>query len=286
MKEIMKIDPVIILSESHQRPISLDITFASNQKPKPVILHIHGFKGFKDWGFFNQMADFFAQRDYIFIKMNFSHNGVTPDHPTDFIDLEAFGKNNFSIEQADMDHVIDFIFSGSFTIDKEEINLDKFFLTGHSRGGAAAILKGFYEKRVKAVAAWAAVNDLANHYSHEILEKWKNEGVIYIENSRTEQQMPLYYQLAEDYIQNEDKLNIPDAVKHFDKPLFIAHGTKDQTVPVKAAYRMKEWNDSIQLSIIEEADHVFGGQHPWENDHLPPDAEKVMEKTIAFFNAL
>ena len=122
MNNIRKIDPAILISNYHDKPFSIDITYTPDGMPKPVILHVHGFKGFKDWGYFNILAEYAAEKGFVFVKMNFSHNGTTPENPLDFVDLEAFGSNNFTIEQDDMGKVIDFIFSDDFPIDKNELD--------------------------------------------------------------------------------------------------------------------------------------------------------------------
>jgi dienelactone hydrolase len=286
MEHIQKLDQVILESKYKNRPFSLDVTYRADGMPKPIIIHINGFKGFKDWGYFNQLAEYAAMNGFVFIKMNFSHNGTTPDDPLEFVDLEAFGSNNFSIEQSDMGTVIDYVFSDDFVVDKNELDLGRFYLTGHSRGGAAVILKGYNDKRVKAVASWAGINNLSSHLSMNEIDEWKEKGVIYIENSRTKQQMPLYYQLVEDYERNKNLLNLPHAIKNFLKPLCIIHGSEDPTVPVRVAYLTQKWNPNIELHIVEGADHVFNGGHPWPSRELPENVITLMNLTMHFFNSL
>jgi dienelactone hydrolase len=283
MKNTIQIDPIILQSNHHKRPFSIDVTYLADGIPKPVILHVHGFKGFKDWGYFHLLATYAAQKGYVFVKMNFSHNGTTPNHPVDFVDLKAFGLNNFSMEQDDMKKVIDFLCSEDFPVDKKEMDPDRLFLTGHSRGGAAVILKGYHDERVKATASWAGINNLANQFTSSQVNKWKENGVIYIENSRTGQQMPLYFQIAEDFMANKEKLDVPEAIKKTKKPLLIIHGSEDPTVPVKVAYLTKKWNPNAELYLIEGEDHVFGGKHPWDKDHLPTGAKQAIDRTLEFF---
>lgn len=286
MENTKKIDPIVLYSKCNNKPFSIDINYLPDGTPKPLILHVHGFKGFKDWGYFNVLSEYAAQNGFVFVKMNFSHNGTTPDNPYDFVDLEAFGLNNFTIEQDDIGTVIDFIFSGGLPIDKNEMDLGRFFLTGHSRGGAAVILKGFNDKRVRAISSWAGINNLANHFTSNEMGKWQEEGVIYIENSRTKQQMPLFFQIVEDYKKNEALLHVPNAIKNFGKPMLIVHGSADPTVPVKVAYLTQKWNQDVEIYIVEDSDHVFGGGHPWSEDRLPVDAQKVMDKTLDFFRSV
>src|SRR5690606_40169934 len=56
--------------------------------PKKIVVFLHGFKGFKDWGHFNEVMHFFAENNMVFVKFNFSHNGGTIDQPIDFPDLD------------------------------------------------------------------------------------------------------------------------------------------------------------------------------------------------------
>ena len=67
---------IIIPSSHHEKAITADYRFLESQpKKKALILFVHGFKGFKDWGVFNLMANAFAEKDFIFLKINLSHNG-------------------------------------------------------------------------------------------------------------------------------------------------------------------------------------------------------------------
>ena len=91
------------------RKISIDYRFKETQKSLIPIIYVHGFKGFKDWGASNLVADSFANQGFLFLKFNFSHNGVTPKNPLDFVDLEAFGMNNYLIELKELGVVIDWL---------------------------------------------------------------------------------------------------------------------------------------------------------------------------------
>ena len=101
----------ILIPGSKEKPILLDCFFKEDGEAKPIIIFSHGFKGFKDWGHFNFMAKQFAEAGFVFIKFNFSHNGTTPEDPTSFGDLEAFGNNNYTIELDDLKKVMDWSLS-------------------------------------------------------------------------------------------------------------------------------------------------------------------------------
>jgi len=270
-----------ILQGKHNRPILLDYGFKLTNEPKPIVVFAHGFKGFKDWGHFNKIMDHFIEQDFGFVKFNFSHNGGTVEQPIDFPDLDAFGNNNYTKELDDLKTVVDWI-ENNVELPSEEINKEEVYLIGHSRGGGISVIAATEDKRIKKLVTWAAVADLINRIPPESLDHWKNEGVIYVENARTNQQMPMYYQFAEDTLNNKDRLTIEYAAKTVDFPQLIIHGTNDKAVHVSEAHNLSKWNPNAELFIIEDADHVFGAQHPFNENEFPKDVKLVMEKTISF----
>lgn len=278
-------DDIILESDHDSKPILADARYIPNNERKPVILFLHGFKGFKDWGSFNLIADEMARHGFVFVKFNLSHNGTTPEHPVDFVDLEAFSENNFSIELDDTGKVINYLFSQDCVVSSSEMNLNKLFLMGHSRGGGLALLKAHEDSRIKAVATMAAVNDF-KRWTENVMKEWKKNGVHYIHNSRTNQNMPIKYQITQDLENNLSRLHIPDAVKNLNIPLLIVHGTNDETVSVADAKQLHQWNPGSKLLLIEGTDHVFGGRHPYESDTLPEDTLTALEQAVIFFKQI
>ena len=142
-------------------------------QPKPIIIFCHGYKGFKDWGAWNLMAEAFAKAGFFFVKFNFSYNGGTMEQPIDFPDLEAFGNNNYSIELDDLDCVIDWVCSNSEI--KKEGNINNITLLGHSRGGGIVSIKAEEDSRIKKVISLAGVSDYKSDFlsgeAFENLEK-------------------------------------------------------------------------------------------------------------------
>ena len=281
MKQLKRISDQRLYSESGQREFILDIRYEENGKAKPVIIFVHGFKGFKDWGCFPLMAEYFASRGYIFLKFNFSHNGTTIEHPVDFADLEAFGRNRYSMELDEIGYVLDYVESSAFPVPESEWD-GRIFQMGHSRGGGISIAKTANEERIHALATLAAVADLGP-WNEEDLAGWKEAGVHYIHNSRTQQEMPLYFSLAEDFEQHREKLVLTDLAPKIKVPWLIVHGTNDETVPLEQGERLHEWNPGSEIYIIEGAGHTFEGMHPFEGNELPENFRKALEAVDGFF---
>ena len=272
----------IVIKGSNQRDIVIDITYGETNN-QPVVLFCHGYKGFKDWGAWHLMAEKFAKAGYCFIKFNFSHNGGTKEQPIDFPDLTAFGNDNFSKQLFDLDQVINWV--GDFFSTDNKVDHENISLIGHSRGGGVVLIKAAEDYRVKKVITWSSISDIGSRFpAGDELVKWKNEGVYYVQNGRTKQQMPHFYQFYEDFEQNENRLNIQSAIKNINQPVLLIHGKNDPTVDIKEAQQLKDWQPKARLETIPDADHVFNTRHPWHREELTKEADVLVEKSIEFLN--
>ncbi len=279
----MKKEKNIVINGASGLPVAIDIFFNEDGLQKSVVIYAHGFNGFKDWANFDMIAALFAEEGFVFIKFNFSHNDTAPQTPEDFTNLEAFGNNNYSKQLNDLQIVTDWICDAANPY-HNNINTNNISLIGHSMGGGIAIIFASEDKRINQLVTWAAIAECKTPWGSwtvEKMEDWKAKGVQYYENGRTKQQMPLYYQLHEDYEQNQQRLNICEAIKNTTVPVLICHGTNDNAVPVSKAYLLKEAQPNAEMFTVV-SDHVFGRSHPWPHDYLPAATEDIVNKTIGF----
>lgn len=271
----------IIVDGQHGKPILLDVYWETTEGAKPIVIFAHGFKGLKDWGTWEKIGEEIAKAGFVFVKMNFSHNGTTPENPSDFGDLEAFGQNNYSIELDDLDSVLNWL-EVQTVIPNSEINLENTSLIGHSRGGGVAIIKAYEDSRIKNLITWASVGTLDWMFKPTMVETWKKNGVHIIVNGRTKQEMPLYYQLYENFKMNEKRFSTETALRNLNKPHLILQGTNDPAISVDSAKLHHVWNPKARLELIEGANHVFGGKHLFENGDLSIYTQELITKTISF----
>ena len=222
----------------------------SSSKLKDVIIFVHGFKGFLDWGPWKLLMQNISDQGHICYLFNFSHNGGTIDNPIDFPDLEAFGNNRFTYELHDLDKLI--------SIANKDHPEKKIYLLGHSRGGGIALLAGANNPKVSSIITLASVSDLMfNLKDDKQINLWKETGCIYIDNARTKQQMPLNYSLYTDYELNKERLNIKKVISNSDKPMLHIHGMADSTVSFESAVMLSKWSGG-KLELIKSANHTFG----------------------------
>ena len=277
----MKIIKNFIVEGKHQKPIVTDVFFKETNQPKQVVIFCHGYKGFKDWGAWNLMAESFANAGFFFVKFNFSHNGGTVEQPIDFPDLEAFGNNNYTKELDDLESIIEWISSNTYY--QNEIDLENISVIGHSRAGGIVTIKSQENNRIKKVISLAGVCDFEKRTATSgDLEQWKKVGVKYVVNGRTKQNMPHFYQFYKDFKNNEKRLTIKRAVENLEIPYLIIHGDNDTSVFIDEAKKLHSWNIKSQLEIIENANHVFNVSHPWEKEDLSEEMQNVTKICIDF----
>ena len=255
-------------------------TFASEgNKINPCLIYVHGFKGFKDWGYIPYLGEYFANQGFFVITFNFSHNGVG-ESLSEFDELDKFAKNTISLEVEELKEIIDSYLSGFFgTIQNPKIGI-----IGHSRGGGISILTASKHKSVNALAVWASISKL-DRYTRKQKAEWKKEGFIEVLNSRTNQMMKLSLALLEDVEKNKhDTLNIEKAIKELNRPLFIAHGDQDTSVSFKEAKDLYSWANKDFTSFLEipDAGHTFNTIHPFTESN--PKFELLLSRTNSFFN--
>ncbi len=263
-------------------PASLFTTAAKN---KPLVLYAHGINGFKDWGGMEQIATAFAQDGFNFLSFNFSHNGTTVEQPEEFVDLETYAKDSYLKRQFDLAQVMAYAKKNLAS----QVDLNRIYLIGHSRGGTDAILFASKNNDIKKVVSWAAPCEAKTPWGSwdiDTLKQWKDEGVIYRKNGRTAQDMPIAYALREEFIAHKPELDVFKASQNLaKKPWLIVHGEDDEAVFVKEAYTLKEYQPAAQVAIITNAGHTFNRTHPASNTKKLPEASvQLVEVTCAFLH--
>lgn len=240
-----------------------DVHHPRVESEKPLLIFCHGFKGFKDWGFFPFFGERLSAAGYPVLRFNFSLNGVGEDL-LHFTELEKFKENTFSREREDLDRVIA---AGQERKLPVRNDFEKLVLVGHSRGGFAALSRAADDGSVRRLISLASIADTGKP-SPDREEKWRKEGVRYITNSRTNQEMPLGLGLLEDMYQLEGEME--RLARRLAIPHLIIHGTNDSAVSHESAEKLASWSVQSELHLIEGADHVFGARHPFQGstEHL------------------
>lgn len=256
-----------------------DVYLPKNESP-PLVIVIHGFKGFKDWGFFPWLGRRLAEEGLAAACINLSHNGVGDNFET-FERLDLFERDTWSRRVYDVSQVIDAAEHGLLT-DKAAPNPGRLGILGHSMGGGLALLMAARDARVRSVVTLAGVAH-ENRIPMDTVEKCLRElGHVPIENGRTGQIMPIGQEFFDELKQHPAAFDILAAARKTSAPWLMVQGSADETVPLSEAHELLEVaRDNAKLLVIEDAGHTFGGVHPF--DHVTPHLEQVADVAISHF---
>ena len=240
----------------HGDVIRLDVRRPQGD-PRSAVLVAHGFKGFKDWGFFPYLCERLARDGHLVVSFNFSLNGTGPKL-LEFTDLDAFGRNTVSRELDDLHWMVDRMLAGEWS---DGTAPEYVGLLGHSRGGGTSVITTAEHQGVSALVTWAAVATL-QRWSEQQVADWQARGVTWITNARTGQEMPLYGTLWEDFNDNGARLDVLAAAARVRVPWLIVHGSEDPTVAVAEARQLHEAGSGSSLRVVEGSGHTFEAVHP------------------------
>jgi uncharacterized protein len=266
-----------LLKTKRNDEIQLTAFGIENINLTPCIICAHGFKGFKDWGFWPFVSQYLSENGFIVLSFNFSHNGIGPN-PLEFSELDKFAANSFSLEKEELEFIGDFYLNDFFG----KISDKGLGVIGHSRGGAVSMLSS-QKIKYDAIALWSSIGKIDRHTQHQ-KEEWQKTGYLEFQNSRTKQMMRLDVSFLKDIEENKSKsLNLEASIRNYKNPLLILHGEQDLTVPAKEAKQIFDWSSSSQkeISIIPKTGHTFDAMHPFQNSN--PVLDLVLEKTVKFF---
>lgn len=268
-----------VLNTKNNNKIRITSYGYENLSSAPCLIFVHGFKGFKDWGFWPYSGNYFAERGFFVLTFNFSHNGVG-ESLTQFTELDKFANNTFSLELEELNEIIDAYLNNFFG----NSGNTRIGVVGHSRGGGESLLISSQRIELDAVVLWAPVANF-NRYSTRQAKEWRENGFFEVLNSRTKQLMQLNVALLEDIEKNkEDLLNLKKAAENLNKPLLIIHGEQDLSVPIKEGEQIYNWShkELTEFYKIKATGHTFDVAHPFKESNQKFDS--VLEKTLNFFN--
>lgn len=260
-------------------PVRGDVRVREGHRADAALVFIHGFKGFRRFGFFPNLARAAAVRGYAAVTFDFSHNGIGEDGADTFSAMHLFTEQTHTRNLAEIRRVVDVLSTGAL-LDRPA---RKIGLMGHSRGGGEAVLAAAEDPRVDALVTWAAIASIAERWTTEQVAAWEAGRAVEIENARTKQAMPVGPAYWRDVRANRARLDIPAAAARLTIPWLIIHGDADTSVPVDEGRRLFDAaGDTTELLIVEGGDHGFGGKHPY--DGATPELRTVAEATLEWFD--
>lgn len=260
-------DDTFLLRGSDGEEIAGDL-YLPQAELSPLVIVVHGFKGFKHWGFFPTLGRFLADSGVAAACVSLSHCGIKGDTDV-FNRLDLFERDTWGRRLYDLQQVVEAASRGLLT-DKVELDRSRLGLFGHSAGGGLCVLHAAREPRIKALVTLAAICQ-ANRFPRDEVERHLNAyGHMKIENARTKQEMHVGRAFFEEIAANEAAFDIGRAATRVTQPWLLIHGVNDESVEFEEALRLLEAvngnavnGQNAKLLSIENADHALGTQHPF-----------------------
>ena len=255
-----------VLPNAPHGPIYGDVVLPQEHFGSPVVIGVHGFKGFKDWGFWPDTARMLAEAGFVAVTYNVSGSGVGESGDT-FTELDRFEDNTISKELSDLGSVIDAVVSRE--IPTGQADTRRLGVLGHSRGGGVSLVRASRDPRIQSLVLWNPVSSFLR-ISKEDRTLWREQGFMTILNARTQQRMKMGVGYLDDLeIHGEAHEPLAGARRLRASCLFIS-GAEDESVPPKESEDLRR-AVTVGLGkreVIPATGHTFGAAHP---PGTPPD---------------
>lgn len=250
----------------------------------PVILFVHGFKGFKDWGAFPDACEELARSGFAVIAFNLSLNGVG-ESMLEFDEPDLFKRQTLSQDLSDIGSVIEAIKTKQIESDKIVLDTDRIGILGHSKGGHTAVVAAAEHSEIQCLVTWSAVADYLERWDDKMVSDWKKNGFTEIKNSRTGQVLKIDRVVYDDAVSNADRLMAIRRIQEIHIPSMFIAGKQDESVHHSESEKMfrKSPADEKEIRLIENAGHTFGTSHPFTDQDFPEQFTEVLDFTEGWF---
>lgn len=244
----------------------------NKQKPEkgfPVIILNHGYidpQNYSTENSYKNITDYFSSNGYIVLKPDFRGNGKSE------VDNKALQRFAYPIDALNLIMSVKSI---------KEANKNNIYLFGHSMGGEVVLktleITGKDEKlakMIKGAVVWSPVWDTVRWFSRNhlpFLEEVQKNPSVYDQTFRT-------IGTPENNPKLLESLSPFSYLQDVKTPLFIMHGTTDETVPYD--WSLEGYNNLISLGKNAKLDLFPNGNH-----NLSNYSGEALKKSLDFFKA-
>ncbi len=244
----------------------------------PVVICVHGFKGFKDWGFWPEVARRLSESGYGVIRFNFSHSGIGEDLES-FTEARLFETGTYTREVKDLREVLSHLVKRRLP-GTEKFDPSRVGLLAHSRGSVAALaVAASGNWPVRSVVLWNPVASIL-WWDEETRRLWRERGFWEVVNARTGQVFRMTTALLEDAEQNRERLDPVANARRLLVPLLAVVASQDEAVPAESGRQLVRVAARAPASLRELAStgHTFGAVHPFGG--MTPALEEAIQATV------
>ncbi len=224
---------------------------------RACVILLHGFKGYKDYGFIPVLAHDLCEQGCLVHRFNSSTSGMTNEIQT-FARPDLFEQDTWTSQVVDLVRVIEAIRSGEL-----QGNGLPIYIVGHSRGGATALLTaGRHGKEldlhgVVTINAIDRCNKMSEHEQQQIIER----GYIITESARTKQSLKISSRWLSEQLEDPEAHNVLGQAEKIECPVCVIHGDDDQAVDSSAGRAIANTCDT-ELVLLKNGNHVLNMSNP------------------------
>lgn len=247
--------------------------------PRGVIIIVHGYLGYKDYGMFPWIAAQLCDAGHIVHRVNLSHSGM--DHGHGDFDIDAFRRDTWSRGVEDIMILLKAIDRGVLAGQNSGA-----VLLGHSRGGSTCLLTA---GRHADEEAFGRVVGLISLSAPASLERMTNasktkmlaDGSLPLKSSRTGQTLQIGAAWLQEQCDEPEAHDLLAQVAKIRPPVGLLHGADDPTVAAHDAVTIAQANPArVHVHIVDGANHVFNTPNPFASDAKPSAALEDVGTTM------
>jgi uncharacterized protein len=244
----------------------------------PVVLIVHGFMGFMEWGFFPLLARRIAESGLVAVRFDLSGSGVGEDG-VDFSAPQNLEHDTPSRSLEDLARVRAFVECELPNVDATRIGL-----VGHSRGGALALLHACERPDTRAVVTWNAISSF-ERWDETVRRDWRRDGHLAISNGRTRQVFRLSTDVLDDLDRNRARLDVAARCRGLALPVLLMQADADEAVAPASVDELARalMRAETRVEHLPATGHTFGARHPLVE--VPPELERALDTTVAFLRS-
>ncbi len=218
---------------------------------KALVVLVHGFKGFKDWGFFPWLAETLRNNRFSVCRFNMARSGIG-ENPQTFDRLDLFAEDTFSGQIADLQKVVRYC--------QQRVDAPT-FLVGYSRGGGISLLAASGIENLSGIVTWSSIAR-SERWDDATKALWRRIGYIEVQNTRTKQMMRISTRMLDDMDANRNRLDILKCATQIEQPILVVHGARDENVPVAESSEIETYAPDASRVVIANASHSYNAIHP------------------------
>ncbi|MFN8366036.1 MAG: alpha/beta fold hydrolase [Candidatus Kapaibacterium sp.] len=252
-----------------------------NNSALPVVVVLHGFKAFKDWGFFGYVCAELALHGAIVVNFNYSLNGFDYHSDGSVTNTEKFARNTITQELLDSEIVLTAITNKTILPNHITWN-NNIYALGHSRGAGLALLTAVRNQRISKAVLLAPVSTYNRHTARQ-QQQWRERGYFEVLNTRTNELLRQNVSYLNDIEQHAQEYSLTAAIASLTIPVRIIVGEQDMTTPLRESDQLIQHDANTITSriTIPKTGHTFGAVHPFAG--TTEALETVITETSLFF---